>query len=89
MVDATPVVQIEDKGELAAVVEAVVSSRASRILRKGHEDVAVIVPLARPVPVPQGKAGFIRAAGLWKDFDTEAMKARIRAERDAGASPAR
>jgi len=86
MVDPVLSVDIEDAGlRLDELADLVAVSREARILRRGGCFLAVILPLA-PTRADEEtrKMAFKRSAGAWKDVDVDALKRRIREERDAG-----
>ena len=82
---ANLVVTVNAAGDtrLRELAELVALTREARVIRNGDCDLAVLLPLAR-TGVRGGKTGFARAACAWEDVDVDALKRRIRAERDAG-----
>jgi len=81
--------------ELLRLAEEVGSSGEARLLKRDHEDLAVLMPVAR---VPKRKArrtptkedleAFRSAAGSWKDVDTDKLVADIYESRRSSRPPA-
>ena len=85
MADLMASTDINDGIRLAELVQQVTEQREPRILRRGLRQLAVILPLADTRSADVGESnGFARAAGAWKDVDVDALKQRVREERDAG-----
>ena len=80
--------------DLARLAEEVARTRTPRVLRRGHEDIAVLSP-ARPTRRSAGKrvteediAASLAAAGSWKDLvDAERLKRDLDAARSDNSPP--
>lgn len=72
--------------ELEKLAEEVHATGTPRVLRRADEDLALLVPVTktrrrrRPKTIADYEA-FRRAAGSWKDIDTDALFAEIYASR--------
>jgi hypothetical protein len=88
------VIDAEADGELARVARAA-SERGERfIVRADGEALAVVQPLPhkrargrRRLTTEEKRAALIAAAGSWRDVDTDALIARIYADRDRPPKP--
>jgi hypothetical protein len=77
---ATPI-DISETSELLQLAEEVQRSHTARILRRGGEDLAMVVPLPHPVKARKNRrqiteadlAAFRSAAGSWADVDTDTL----------------
>jgi hypothetical protein len=79
--------------ELLRIAEEVGSTREPRILRRGKEDLAVVIPIARQARPSQRKRNaadieaFKSAAGSWSDVDTDNLVKGIYESRRSSRSP--
>ena len=88
-------IDVSNVPELLRIAEEVRSTNEPRLLRRDHEDLAIVVPAARYVrsrarrlkPKANYEA-FRSAAGGWKDVDTDKLLADIYADRRMSDRPA-
>ena len=92
------ILDISNSPDLLRLAEVVRASNTPRVLRRGNEDVAIVMP---PVTAPKGRSrrspikrktqadidAFLSSAGSWKDVDVDTFKAYIRERRDASSRP--
>ncbi len=90
---------ISENPVLLQLVEEVRASNTPRVLRRGNEDVAIVMPLAngtrrrvRKSPIrrksPADIEAFLASAGGWKDLvDTEQLKRDIYESRERSGRP--
>jgi hypothetical protein len=79
--------------ELLRIAEEVGSTGEPRVLRRDHEDLAVVMPIARPAR--RGRkaksaadlAAFKAAAGSWSDVDTDKLVDGIYESRRSSRPP--
>lgn len=78
---------ISDTPDLMAIADIIRKTNEPRLLRRGDEDVAILMPL-RPIRRRGSRKrteadyrAFLSAAGSWKDVDTDALIAGIRESR--------
>jgi hypothetical protein len=79
--EATPV-DIDHVPELVRLAEEVRATNVPRVLRRGEEDLAVLVPVSRPKPRRRRRPteadyqAFLSSAGGWRDnVDVDQLKA--------------
>ena len=88
-------IDITHSPELARAAEEVKQTRIPRVLRRGNEDVALIVPMpisqrrrrGAPGNEDADRAAFLQALGSWADVDTERLKQEIKEARSARRPP--
>lgn len=88
------VVDIDDAPDLARLAEEVRASNEPRILRRGNEDIAVLMPVKHAAKRRAGRAkteadleAFRSAAGGWKDVDTDKLIRDIYTDRAMSDRP--
>ncbi len=85
-------VRLELDTNLLDILEAVHLDKTPRLIERDGEAIAVVVnpeDYAGPLPAPTdaGIAKALKAAGAWKDFDTDTMVEKIyRARHEAHSS---
>lgn len=88
-------IDIGEAPELLRLAEEVNRSHEARVLRRGGEALAVVLPLPRPAPKrSRGRTktaadyeAFRSAAGSWSDVDTDRLLADIYADRERSDRP--
>jgi hypothetical protein len=78
-------IDISHYPELRRLVDEVRGSNSPRVLRRGNEDVAILIPMTRWRSTRKRRQpdyeAFRSAAGGWKDVDTDKLIADIYADR--------
>ncbi len=94
MTDALAPLDISDAPELLRIAEEVQAANAPRVLRRGDDELAVIIPLpSAALPRKQrtrtaeDHAAFLASAGSWVDEDTDALTAKIYESRRTSRPP--
>jgi hypothetical protein len=99
MAKEQPAFDISNSPELERLAEEVRASQTIRILRRGNEVIAKIVPatsVRASIPGQRRRRGektkedmeaFFSSAGGWKDVDAEQLKADIYASREMSSRP--
>lgn len=85
-------IEIDDAPDLLRIAEEVKAADEPRLLRRGGEDIAIMMPIKpavrrRPKKTRAGYDGFRAAAGGWSDVDTDRLIADIYADRESGDRP--
>lgn len=86
-------IDISDEPVLLRLAEEVRASNEPRILRRGREELVIVVPAKARRPQTRRKTteadheAFRSAAGGWKDVDTDKLIADIYADRARGDRP--
>jgi hypothetical protein len=94
MAEQVKSIDVGDSPEILRLVEEVRRGGEPRVLRKGGEELATIVPLSKTSSVQFKKPteadveAFRNAAGSWSDIDTDALIERIYSAREEGTRPA-
>jgi hypothetical protein len=92
--EAKPI-DISSVPELLVLAEEVSASRTPRVLRRGAEDLAMLVPMrpgrtgrARTTKTQADLDAFLSSAGGWADVDTDAFLKANQESRDRSSRPA-
>jgi hypothetical protein len=85
MAEQPDYIEVGQDSELMRIAEEVRATQRPRVLRRGREDIARIVPII-PRRDSTGRRdanykAFVSSFGSWSDLDTEAVKRQIRAAR--------
>jgi hypothetical protein len=91
--EANEAIDVRDLPELEKLAEEVRRTGERRVLRRGDEDLAMIVPVPRPRRSRRREKteaeieAFLSAAGSWKDVDTDKLIEEIYADRRRSNRP--
>jgi hypothetical protein len=94
MAEHAKYIEIGDLPEILRLAEEVHRAGEARILRRGGEELAMVVPLSTTStvhfkePTAADVAAFRAAAGSWADIDTDALIETIYRAREDGTRPA-
>jgi hypothetical protein len=86
-------IDVANLPELLRIAEEVESTGEPRVLRRDQEDLAIVMPIARPIRKSRrGKsardiAAFKSAAGSWSDIDTDRLVESIYESRRSSRAP--
>ena len=85
-------IDITDLPELLRLVEEVCKTGQPRLLRSAKEDLAVLMPAARPIRKKRRKSkadfeAFLASAGGWDDVDTDKFLETVYASRAISTRP--
>ncbi|HEY7060921.1 MAG TPA: hypothetical protein VII06_05530 [Chloroflexota bacterium] len=91
MAEQADYIDVTQDPELLRIAEEVRATQRPRVLRRDHEDIAVIAPIVRR----RGSAGqrdrnyeaFVSSFGSWSDLDTVVLKRQIKASRGSRRPP--